>query len=338
MLKFYFVRIEEPHLSKTGPTWDHDGNDEWSPVDGTGQDDNAGPATWRWLLGKSAVDPDASAKLAPLSLLLEDNHLASETQRIDAVFACASAAAANKSVAEDLVRELSSPATKRAVDDILLEAFSHSTNEFRGRPRHSKACNPSGTNPADLDLMHALAAAGASVLPVLLEGLQSDSGWWVRAAMAAAIGSLGPGSHVAAEALTLAVANDEDIWVRRNAAEALGYVLCTETSPKTAVAAVKALTAALEERDREEEFNYEQNYAYCETFRQAAALALARVVKLPAVARTHEARDALMHVCKHGVAHKLNTTTRWSAVVALDRLGEQGLMAEALSAMGWRDM
>ena len=52
MLKFYFVRVEEPFMSTTGPSWDHKGNDDWSTVDGIDQDDDAAEATWRWLLGK----------------------------------------------------------------------------------------------------------------------------------------------------------------------------------------------------------------------------------------------------------------------------------------------
>jgi hypothetical protein len=340
VLKFYFVRVEEPYMSQSGPSWDHTPGDEaWRPVDGVGQDDDAAEATWRWLLGKTPVEPAvAGSANAPLALLAEDNDSPTEKQRVDAIFACAGAAAADRHVAEDLVQMLGSPATEAAVDDVLLEAFNHSTSEFRGRKRQSKACNPSGTNPADLDLMHALAAAGAPVLPVLLQTLRSDSAeWWVRAAMASAIGSIGPGAHVAAGALTVALAEDGNIWVRRNAAEALGYALGPGVPAATALAAAAALMDALAELDDADEFNYEQSYPYHETLRQAAAVALARVVAHPAVAQAEGVAEALYGACEVSVAHKLNTTTRWSAAVALDRLGPAagGLFADALAAAGW---
>jgi hypothetical protein len=151
--------------------------------------------------------------------------------------------------------------------------------------------------------------------------------------MVSAIGSLGPGTHEAADALTAALAEGANIWVRRHAAEALGYALgpqatatatatATTTATATATAAAAALVAALAELDDAAEFNYaEQNYADRETFRQAAATALARAVAHPAVSEAAGVQEALYAACEREVAHKLNTTTRWSAAVALDRLG-----------------
>ncbi len=338
MLKFYFVRVEEPWMSTTGPSWDHTGGEVWSPVDGVGQDDDSAEATWRWLLGKSPVVPAPvkAGAAASVALLQEDNEGPTEQERVTAIFTCAAAAAADPSVAEQLVRMLGSASTKAAVDDVLLEAFNHSTNEFRGRKRQSKACNPSGTNPADLDLMHALAAAGAPVLPVLLKSLRSDKAWWVRAAMASAIGSLGVGTDAAVEALVQAVSKDENVWVRRNAAEALGYTLGPTAHRTSAEAAAIALTAALHEKDENvREFNYEQSYPYVETLRQAAATALARAMAHPAVASATCVPEALLSGCKREVAHKLNVTTRWSAAVALERSGSKTAFAEGLNALGW---
>ena len=127
MLKFYFVRVEEPYMA-TGPSWNHKGDATWTSVDGPGQDDDAAEATWRWLLGRSPVEP-AVCSAAPMALLAEDNEVSSEKERVDAIFACASAAAADRRVAEELVGMLGSGATKAAVEDILLEAFSHSTRQ-----------------------------------------------------------------------------------------------------------------------------------------------------------------------------------------------------------------
>ena len=39
MLKFYFVRTQEPYMG-AAPSWDHH-DDSWAPVDGEGQDDDA---------------------------------------------------------------------------------------------------------------------------------------------------------------------------------------------------------------------------------------------------------------------------------------------------------
>eukprot|EP01046_Picozoa_sp_COSAG06_P016040 COSAG06_NODE_1049_length_10959_cov_25.742449_1_plen_116_part_10 len=63
MLKFYFCRVQEPSCTvslTSRPSWDHH-NPAWIPVDGAGQDDDAAEATWRWLLGKAAVDASDSA-------------------------------------------------------------------------------------------------------------------------------------------------------------------------------------------------------------------------------------------------------------------------------------
>ena len=257
MLKFYFVRTREPYMG-AAPSWDHH-DDSWEPVDGEGQDDDAAEGVWRWLLGKAPTEPAPGAAAAPTAVLAEDNEVPSEKERVDAIFKCGAAAAADPKVAQELVDMLGSEATKAAVDGILLEAYNHATNEHRGPRRQSKACNPSGTNPADLDLMHALAAAGAPVLPLLLETLRSPTqAWWVRAAAAAAIGNLGPGTDAAAEALATACVEDEDVWVRRNAAESLGFALPPDAPAATAEAAANALLRLLGDVDTADEFNYEQ--------------------------------------------------------------------------------
>ena len=342
MLKFFFVRTQEPYMG-AAPSWDHH-DDSWAPVDGEGQDDDAAEGVWRWLLGKAPTEPApaAGAAAAPTAVLAEDNEAPSEKERVDAIFQCGAAAAADPKVARELVDMLGSDATKKAVDGILLEAYNHATNEHRGPRRQSKACNPSGTNPADLDAMHALAAAGAPVLPLLLETLCSPSQpWWVRAAAAAAIGNLGPGTDAAAEALATACVEDEDVWVRRNAAESLGFALPPDAPAATAEAAANALLHLLADVDTADEFDYEQAYNYLETARQAAATALARVATHPAVAAL--TAEALQDCVMTEVGHKLNAVTRWSAAVALERMAAAGTRADAaallddsLDAIGWR--
>ena len=131
--------------------------------------------------------------------------------------------------------------------------------------------------------MHALAAAGASALSPLLRTLQdSSAAWWVRAAAASAIGSLGPGcdSDGVVEALSTCLANeDEAIWLRRNCAESIGYVLSPAAPDAAAALCVGALTQALGQCDSAEitDFEYDMPGSYLETVRQAAASSLARV-------------------------------------------------------------
>ena len=320
MLKFYFVRTEEPYMTGS-PSWDHGGDTAWRPVDGE-QDDDAAEATWRWLLGKEAVAAAAltNGASAPTAILAEDNVANTEKERIQAIFECATHAAADPAVAEELMAMLGSAATDKTVDAILLEAWNHSTNEFRGPRRQSKACNPSGTNPSDLDAMHSLAAAGSSVLPVLLRVLRSKaSPWFQRAAAAAAIGSIGPSVKKAASVLTAAVLEDEDVWVRRNACESLGYAVGPSTPAHVAKAAAQALVHALEDVDSVDKFEYEQSGSYKETVRQAAASSLMRIATHASVAAIVE--PCLMKVLSSPVPHKLNAVTRWSAVVALSRMG-----------------
>ena len=82
VLKFYFVRVQEPWMS-SGPSWNHSGDDAWRPVDGVGQDDDSAEATWRWLLGKAPVEPaqPVAGVAVPMALLREDNEAPTEKER-----------------------------------------------------------------------------------------------------------------------------------------------------------------------------------------------------------------------------------------------------------------
>lgn len=85
-----------------------------------------------------------------------------------------------------------------AAQQILEAGGVFSTAEQEGATRRAKACNPAGTNPADLDVTHALAAAGSAAVPSLLRALQqheeaagceeaSDTVPWTVACSAAAV-------------------------------------------------------------------------------------------------------------------------------------------------------
>jgi hypothetical protein len=342
MLKFYFVRMEEPHMymRTAGPSWDHR-NPAWlGPVDGHGQDDDAAEMMWNWLRGVATVGPSeclGGAAPPPREVLAEDNVVSTEPERMRAIISCAAHAAANVRVAEELVAMLGSAATAATVDGILLEGWNHSTNEFRGLARVSKACNPSGTNPADLDAMHALAAAGTAVLPTLLQALadRETQPWWVRAACATAIGSVGPGADAAAAALIASLNEDEDLWVRRNSVEALGFALPNDAPAATAEAAAAALVRTLEDRDDVESFDYEQSGSYKETLRQQAALALARLALHPRVAASTRVAHALHEAIVRPTKHKLNTQTQWASTVALERMDTAGSRSLLRSSGYW---
>ena len=89
-------------------------------------------------------------------------------------------------------------------------------------------------NPADTDVAHALSAAGAAGLPALLSALQDQQTepWWVTCTVVSVLGSLG---HVvkdaaADEQIKLAAGmmealQHEHVWVRRNAADAVGTTI-----------------------------------------------------------------------------------------------------------------
>ena len=64
---------------------------------------------------------------------------------------------------------------QRAAQQIFEAGGVFSTAEQEGAPRRAKACNPAGTNPADLDVTHALAAAGAAAVPTLLRALRQHT-------------------------------------------------------------------------------------------------------------------------------------------------------------------
>ena len=91
-------------------------------------------------------------------------------------------------------------------------------------------------NPAETEVSKALSAAGGAAMPALLELLEDAASepWWVSCTAASVLGYVGHATTEAsaadqlriAAALTAALSH-EHLWVRRNAADALGVVVPT---------------------------------------------------------------------------------------------------------------
>ena len=86
--------------------------------------------------------------------------------------------------------------------------------------------NPAGGNPADLASAHALAAMGPSAIDALVD-LAGDSNWSVRATAVDVLGTIGRQTADTSSAL-IGGLQDDNFWVRRNAAEALGILAATD--------------------------------------------------------------------------------------------------------------
>ena len=155
-----------------------------------------------------------------------------------------------------------------------------STAEHEGATRRAKACNPAGTNPADLDVTHALAAAGAVAVPSLLTALQQyaeaatnrvdpakvrgDVDRWAAACSAAAVlgnanavwdvhGNDPNRDHILQQsvaqrvcvALAKSASQKSHRWVRRNAVESLGTTGQAVSDCDTQVEVAHALVGAI---------------------------------------------------------------------------------------------
>ena len=174
----------------------------------------------------------------------------------------------------------SSDGGQRAAQQIFDAGGVFSTAEQEGATRRAKACNPAGTNPADLDVTHALAAAGAIAVPPLLTALQQhaeaanrvdpakvrgDIDRWAAACSAAAV--LGNANvvwdvhgndnhsreHVLQQstaqqvcvALAQSASQKTHRWVRRNAVESLGTAAQAVSDCDTQVQVAHALIGAI---------------------------------------------------------------------------------------------
>jgi hypothetical protein len=101
------------------------------------------------------------------------------------------------------------------------------------------------TNPSQLSAGLGLAACGEVAVAPLAK-LLKESAWPTRAAAAAVLGDMGPAAMPALADLVPLV-KDEQVWVRRNAVEALGVIAGED--------AVEALAAALTDEDRRVRYN-----------------------------------------------------------------------------------
>ena len=211
MLKFQFLRMQEPHE----PSWNQE-NPTWRPLE-----DDRNPrlsrAVWNWLsgqAGRGAQPISGNGSSAQLAAALCSPE---EQPRLEAAYA---------------LSDLGEKVVPTLIESLRRESALRSEQNLDQTP-----ANVQGGNPADLSGAHALAAVGAPAVPELIE-ISRDSSAWVRASAADILGNIGPPARSAATALAQSL-QDENIWVRRNAAEALGCL------GSEAAAAVPALRGAL---------------------------------------------------------------------------------------------
>jgi len=189
MLKFQFLRMEEPTPFDA---------EQWVDIDGD-QRNGVARHVWDWLRGSSESTGGfcGDIKTAIDQLRSED-----EPARLQAMYSLAT---------------LGEGAVPPLVDALCAEAEQRSEVNLRKSP-----ANPAGGNPADLPTAHALAAAGAVAIDALVNLSRHDF-WAVRATAVDVLGTIGRQAQGAASAVQRALA-DDNIWVRRNAAEAMGTI------------------------------------------------------------------------------------------------------------------
>jgi hypothetical protein len=191
MLKFQFLRMQEPETSDAPR---NQSSPEWADTESIARHQ------WDWLHGGSD-DPshgNGVDSVAAIEQLLSDD----EAMRLQATYALA---------------EMGEESVAPLVDSLREEATQ------RGESKTSKSpANPAGGNPADLATAHALAALGPSSIGALVD-LSAHSHWAVRATAVDVLGTIGAPAASAEPTIRQAL-RDENVWVRRNAAEALGIL------------------------------------------------------------------------------------------------------------------
>ncbi|HCL30683.1 MAG TPA: hypothetical protein DIC52_19915 [Candidatus Latescibacteria bacterium] len=190
MLKFQFLRMQEPTQTDTGA---------WEDAEGVVR------YQWDWLRQAAPCTPPASA-LGDVDTALAKLQGDDEAARLQATYTLAGMGA---SVVPALVDCLRAEATLRAEVKIA-----------------KSPANPAGGNPADLASAHALAAMGPSAIDALVD-LAGDSNWSVRATAVDVLGTIGRQTADTSSAL-IGGLQDDNFWVRRNAAEALGILAATD--------------------------------------------------------------------------------------------------------------
>ena len=258
MLKFQFLRMTEPEA----PTW----NNQVTAMPKVSSDMHPGLSrdVWRWLRGKSCSANEGQDVATPLAALVDGN----ETEQLDAAY--------------DL-GALGGPAVAP-----LIEALRRQAQDLLEADLAGNASNPQGSNPGELSAAFALAAVGKPAVQPLVEELRNKD-WRVRAVAADALGNIGLEAVEAASVLSQCLL-DENLWVRRNAAEALGNL----------EEGAESLADVLDDDD--------------ERVRRNAALALAKIG--PGAAESVPGLVELLRDESRYVRH--------NAVLALQRIGTPG--------------
>eukprot|EP01052_Picozoa_sp_SAG31_P035930 SAG31_NODE_4406_length_3263_cov_1.473767_2_plen_423_part_00 len=319
----------------TGPTWDHDPSKrEWTPQTLDDVTPRASKATWDWLCGDAppalvaADERDTNTLMAGLE--------GTETERVDAALALGERATIDTSVVPQLMRKL------REQEDLAEEiASGWAASIPRGadwNPELGRALR--SLNPADTDVAHALSAAGAAALPDLLEVLESQQKepWWATCSATSVVGSIG---HVAKDAtvtdqlrmatVLLESLRHSHVWVRRNAADALGTVVPTlQKLPFTASGSpiINAVIDGLANLAVDACPDIEG-----ETMRLSATIALARLAGAKLKSQTLHLGSAGINAALCNMQQRrpdrVNAATRHYSAAALRRDGS----AEAMDAL-----
>ena len=204
-----------------GPTWDHDPSQrEWCPDALDDLTPRASKANWDWLCGDAPREqPEGERDVASLLADLEG----SEPERVDAAFALGQLARTDATLVPLLIQKLRSEVGALAEE---IAGGYAATIDPGFNPAALRAMNP-----AETEVSKALSAAGGAAMPALLELLEDAASepWWVSCTAASVLGYVGHAATEAsaadqlriAAALTAALSH-EHLWVRRNAADALG--------------------------------------------------------------------------------------------------------------------
>ena len=314
MLKFHYVRMQEPCV--TGPTWDHDPRQrEWSPPT-EDLTPRASKANWDWLCGSTQAFEDSGALGDVVNLLAALD--GPEATRVDAAFALGELARTDASVVPLLIHKQRTQASLLAEE--IAAGYAASI---------SPGFNPAALramNPAETELTKALSAAGGVAIPALLEVLERGASepWWLSCAAASVLGYAGhfasdasaADQHKIAAVLTAALSH-EHLWVRRNAADALGVVVPTmqhlngHSVVAVAIEKLASITVA------------EEDFLESEVVRLGAVIALARLASL-GLGKIGIA--AVMNAMSERKIDRLNLATRHYAAAALRRDGSSAAL------------
>ena len=328
MLKLHYVRMAEPCV--TGPTWDHNPSQrDWCPDALDDLTPRASKANWDWLCGDATREqPEGERDVASLLAGFEG----SEPERVDAAFALGQLARTDASLVQLLIQKLRSEGG--ALAEEIAEGYAASIDP---------GFNPAALramNPAETEVSKALSAAGGAAMPALLELLEDAASepWWVSCTAASVLGYVANAASEAsaadqlriAAALTAALSH-EHLWVRRNAADALGVVVPTMHHLEGHAVVSAAIEGLAELAVSEEEF-LESGIV-----RLSAVISLARLAGSTLGLGTAGIHAAI-HAMRERRTDRLSGTTRHYAAAALRRDGSEaavGGLVDGLMLSRW---